>query len=205
MQNLRPYGPITWTDQNFHFIKTHIWTTNNSAWEKDGTVLIKQRPGRDNRCHHCSEATQDVTVTLHSPLGKAPHSSFLQRDKKQWQVPPSPPTLPDTVTVHSGYTWAEEIWIPQELLFKPRAACANVPPTIPLQSPGAAHLAVTHSFVGPSQRLNWCCLSPGPVPQWPPCPPSMWCHEHECPAKHLRCCSSLCTLYRETLTQIIFN
>jgi hypothetical protein len=63
----------------------------------------------------------------------------------------------------------------------------------------AAHLAVTHSFVGPSQRLSWCCLSPGPVPQWPPCPPSMWCHEHECPAKHLRCDSSLCTLYRETL------
>lgn len=67
-----------------------------------------------------------------------------------------------------------------------------VPPQSGFSLPSAAHLAVTHSFVGTSQWQHWGCFSPGPAPQWPPCPPSMWCHEHECPAKHLRCCSSHC-------------
>lgn len=66
------------------------------------------------------------------------------------------------------------------------------PPQSGFSLPSAAHLAVTHSFVGTSQWQHWGCFSPGPAPQWPPCPPSMWCHEHECPAKHLRCCSSHC-------------
>lgn len=71
------------------------------------------------------------------------------------------------------------------------------PPQSGFSLPSAAHLAVTHSFVGTSQWQHWGCFSPGLAPQWPPCPPSMWCHEHKCPAKHLRCCSSHCVQYIE--------